>query len=124
MEYYLGETLKKLRQERGWSQKELANRLNKAVSTISGYESDAHPIPLDVLISISLSFNISLDELVGIEKGPCISLTGLSDFQIEILKSLRNEYLSPTNCGGDLSASQMQILHDIIKAFVETHAPK
>ena len=49
MEYYLGEKLKKLRQGRGWSQKDLANRLNKAVSTISGYESDAHPIPLDVL---------------------------------------------------------------------------
>ncbi len=124
MEYYLGETLKKLRQERGWSQKELANRLNKAVSTISGYESDAHPIPLDVLISVSLSFNVSLDELVGIEKGSCISLTGLSDFQIEILKSLRTEYLSPTNCGGDLSASQMRILHDIIKSFAGTYAPK
>lgn len=41
MEHYLGEKLKKLRESRGWTQADLAKRLNKAVSTISGYESDA-----------------------------------------------------------------------------------
>ena len=49
MEHYLGEKLKKLRESRGWTQADLAKRLNKAVSTVSGYESDAHAIPLDVL---------------------------------------------------------------------------
>ena len=38
MEHYLGEKLKKLRESRGWTQADLAKRLNKAVSTISGYE--------------------------------------------------------------------------------------
>ena len=47
MEHYLGEKLKKLRESRGWTQADLAKRLNKAVSTVSGYESDAHAIPLD-----------------------------------------------------------------------------
>lgn len=37
MEHYLGEKLKKLRESRGWTQADLAKRLNKAVSTISGY---------------------------------------------------------------------------------------
>ena len=59
MEHYLGEKLKKLRESRGWTQADLAKRLNKAVSTISGYESDAHAIPLDVLASISSLFSIS-----------------------------------------------------------------
>ena len=36
MEHYLGEKLKNLRESRNWSQAELAKRLNKAVSTISG----------------------------------------------------------------------------------------
>ena len=39
MEHYLGEKLKKLRESRGWTQADLAKRLNKAVSTVSGYES-------------------------------------------------------------------------------------
>lgn len=88
MEHYLGEKLKKLRESRGWTQADLAKRLNKAVSTVSGYESDAHAIPLDVLASISSLFNISTDEL-----------------------------LSPSQKGNDLSPQQMEILHDIIKAF-------
>ena len=39
MERYLGEKLKKLRESHGWTQADLAKRLNKAVSTVSGYES-------------------------------------------------------------------------------------
>ena len=31
MEHYLGEKLKKLRESRGWTQADLAKRLNKAV---------------------------------------------------------------------------------------------
>ena len=68
MEYYLGEKLKSLRESRNWTQADLAKRLNKAVSTISGYESDAHAIPLDVLSSIAMLFGISADELLGLEK--------------------------------------------------------
>lgn len=68
MEHYLGEKLKSLRESRNWTQADLAKRLNKAVSTISGYESDAHAIPLDVLASISSLFGISTDELLGLEK--------------------------------------------------------
>lgn len=50
MEYYLGEKLKSLRESRNWTQADLAKRLNKAVSTISGYESDAHAIPFLALL--------------------------------------------------------------------------
>lgn len=119
MERYLGQKLKELREDRRWSQKELANRLNKGVSTISGYESDAHPIPLDVLISVALIFHISLDELVGVEKPENISLGGLSESEISIIKKLRKEFLSPTNRSGNLSENQMRILHDLIRIFSE-----
>lgn len=71
MEHYLGEKLKNLRESRNWSQAELAKRLNKAVSTISGYESDAHAIPLDVLVSISLLFGVSTDELARFRNNEC-----------------------------------------------------
>ena len=77
MEHYLGEKLKKLRESRGWTQADLAKRLNKAVSTISGYESDAHAIPLDVLASISSLFSISTDELLGLDACPgCLGKYG------------------------------------------------
>ena len=115
MEHYLGEKLKKLRESRGWTQADLAKRLNKAVSTVSGYESDA--IPLDVLASISSLFSISTDELLGLDAPEVLSLSGLTGAQKKTLIKLRNELLSPSQKGNDLSPQQMEILHDIIKAF-------
>ena len=111
MEHYLGEKLKKLRESRGWTQADLAKRLNKAVSTISGYESDAHAIPLDVLASIST------DELLGLDAPEVLSLSGLTGAQKKTLIKLRNEFLLPSQKGNDLSPQQMEILHDMIKAF-------
>ena len=105
------------RERRGGTQAELANRLNKAVSTSSGYESDAHAIPLDVLASISSLFSISTDELLGLDAPEVLSLSGLTGAQKKTLIKLRNELLSPSQKGNDLSPQQMEILHDIIKAF-------
>ena len=68
MEYYLGKAIKQLRQGKKWSQKDLAKRINKSISTVSGYESDAHPVPLDVLVTIAQLYGVTLDELVGAEK--------------------------------------------------------
>lgn len=91
MEHYLGEKLKKLRESRGWTQADLAKRLNKAVSTISGYESDAHAIPLDVLASISSLFSISTDELLGLDAPEVLSLSGLTGAQKKtLLNSVMN----------------------------------
>lgn len=117
MEHYLGEKLKSLRESRNWTQADLAKRLNKAVSTISGYESDAHAIPLDVLANISLLFGISTDELLDLETSESLSLSGLAPAQQAILEDLRREFLAPSQRGKDFSPQQMKILHDIIKAF-------
>lgn len=112
MEHYLGEKLKNLRESRNWSQAELAKRLNKAVSTISGYESDAHAIPLDVLVSISLLFGVSTDELLDLETTNVLSLSGLTEEQCNLLRKIRQEYLSPSQRGKDFSKNQMDILHE------------
>lgn len=117
MEHYLGDKLKKLRENRNWTQAELAKRLNKSVSTISGYESDAHAIPLDVLASISLLFGVSTDEILDLEEPNALSLSGLSKEQCDILKKLQQEYLVPSQRGKDFSENQMKLLHDIIQSF-------
>ena len=114
MEHYLGEKLKNLRESRNWSQAELAKRLNKAVSTISGYESDAHAIPLDVLVSISLLFGVSTDELLDLETTNVLSLSGLTEEQCNLLRKIRQEYLSPSQRGKDFSKNQMDILLSLI----------
>ena len=106
MEHHLGEKLKKLRESRGWTQADLAKRLN-----------DAHAIPLDVLSSISSLFSISTDELLGLDAPELLSLSGLTEDQKKTLVKLRDEFLAPSQQGNDLSPQQMEILHDVIKAF-------
>lgn len=34
MEYYFGKIIKQLRRDKNWSQKDLAKRINKSISTI------------------------------------------------------------------------------------------
>lgn len=119
MDYYLGKTIKQLRQEKNWSQKDFAKRINKSVSTISGYESDAHPVPLDVLVTIAQLYGVTLDELVGAGKSESLSLKGMTEQQIEVMKAIRKEFLFPTGHGKDLSDAQMKIMHDLIQAFIE-----
>ncbi len=60
----IGEKLKQLRQERSWSQAQLANKLNIHQKQISGYERSLHVPKTDVIVRIARIFNISLDYLV------------------------------------------------------------
>lgn len=55
--YDLGYRLKKTRELRGLSQRDLARRINKSTSAVSSYETNAQMPPLDVLISICCILN-------------------------------------------------------------------
>lgn len=90
MERYLGAKIKELRQSRNWTQAYLAERLNKSVSTVSGYESDAHPVPTDVLISIAELFGISLDALLGLER--FAEIASLACGRTEFLNQFLNNF--------------------------------
>lgn len=117
MEYYFAKIIKQLRRDKNWSQKDLAKRINKSISTISGYESDAHPVPLDVLVTIAQLCGVTLDELVREDEVDNISLKGMTPQQIDVLKAIRKEFLYPSGRGKDLSNFQMKILHDLIRCF-------
>ncbi|ANU46824.1 transcriptional regulator [Enterocloster clostridioformis] len=103
--YDLGELIKVLRTERGYSQAKLAEKLNKSKSTISKYESNQKMPPLETLINISLLFNVSLDYLAGIEKGKSFPISSLTRKQIEIINTLiiefRNKKKYPPPCQFD-----------------------
>jgi len=60
----LGERIKRLRQERGWSQGQLAEKVNVHQKQISGYERNTHSPSTDLLVRIAQALNVSLDYLV------------------------------------------------------------
>ena len=63
--------LKQLRENAGWTQGELAAKLNLTQSTIAYYENDRKKPTLENARIIADLFNISLDYLVGSSDNKC-----------------------------------------------------
>lgn len=60
-----GDILAELRHDHGWLQRDLAAKLNIAVSTVSNYETGVHFPDPENLIRIADCFDVSLDYLLG-----------------------------------------------------------
>ncbi|MCP3880989.1 MAG: helix-turn-helix transcriptional regulator [Sulfitobacter sp.] len=59
----LGERIRRLRTERGWSQAQLATKLSIHQKQVSGYERGIHVPQTELLIRIAETFAVSLDHL-------------------------------------------------------------
>lgn len=115
--YDLGLRLKTLRLQRGLTQKMLATRIHKSKAAIGSYESNRQMPPLDVLISIAVALNVSLDYLVGFEKSEYYSTKGLTHKQIEVLNLIFSEFSIPTGDRVSLSTQQIEIIRSLILLF-------
>lgn len=61
----IGSRIVRLRKERGWSQAELARRLNVDRSRVSHWERGVHVPPIEALAELSALLGITLDFLVS-----------------------------------------------------------
>lgn len=66
----LGEKLKKLREQRGWTQTQAAERLGVSSQVVSNYERDYRSPDKESLSNIAKIYNCSLDWLLGITNSP------------------------------------------------------
>ena len=62
-----GTILKKIRQDRGYTQEELAKKVNTSRSNIANYEVDKNMPSIDMLDKLSEALNVSTDTLLGKE---------------------------------------------------------
>lgn len=69
----LGENIARLRAQNGWSQGELADKLEVSRQSVSKWETDASVPDLDKLVKLSEAFGVLLDDLVHGRSGtaPC-----------------------------------------------------
>lgn len=86
--YDFGVILKKLRKEKGLTQKQLARLIHKESSLISRYEKDLQKPTFDTVKEFAVIFNVSMDYLAGMEKNSNISTLGMNAEQVAITKSL------------------------------------
>lgn len=115
--YDLGSRLKSIRLKRGLTQKELAAKISKSVSAVSSYESNAQLPPLDVLESIALTLNVSIDYLAGLDTANTYSSKNLTAEQTELMDLLFQEFQKE---GSDkqLTDTQIRIIQKLICLFL------
>lgn len=61
----LGEKLKALREQQGYTQIDIAKRLGVSPATYNRYEKNVHTPDIEMLIRIASIFEVSLDSLCG-----------------------------------------------------------
>lgn len=62
----LGERLKELREERGYTQKQLSEKLGINCVTYLHYEKEQREPPLSLLADIAMFYGVSVDYLLGL----------------------------------------------------------
>ena len=88
--------LYKLRKQKGFSQEELANRLNVSRQTISKWEVGESTPDMENLVAISELFEISLDELV-LDKVPEEADTSAQVVKSEFYSDIKENVLTDEN---------------------------
>ena len=88
----LGERICELRKERGWSQVELAKRLNVAKQTVSNWENENIQPSIEMLVRLAKLLNVSTDYLLGLDNIPHLSTAGLPANVVAHLSSLIEDY--------------------------------
>ena len=92
-----GEKLKKLRTSQKMTQQQLADRIGVAKSVVSYYESGDRYPSYDVLVKIARIFHTSTDYLLDVSKDHVIDVTGLSDADIAVLRSVSEALKNKNN---------------------------
>ena len=91
--------LYELRKQKGFSQEELANRLNVSRQTVSKWEVGDSTPDMEKLIAISDLFGISLDELI-LDKAPApppVVQSAKSEVYSEIKSDIKEKVLTDSN---------------------------
>lgn len=88
----LGQRIQELRSGCGWSQVEVAKRLQVAKQTVSNWENENIQPSVDMLVRIAMLFNVSTDYLLEMENIPRLSVDGLPPDVVAHLSLLIDDY--------------------------------
>ena len=82
------ERIKALREARGWTQAELARRLNITRNGVNSWEQGLSMPSPACLVDLAKLFSVSTDYLLGVERLEAVNVTGLNEEDVAILARL------------------------------------
>lgn len=88
----ISEQLKKLREQWGLNQTQLAKRLNLSKQSLSNWENDNILPSIEAVVSIAEFFGVSTDYLLGLDQKKQLDATGLTEQQIAHIQLLIKDF--------------------------------
>ena len=82
------ERIKALRGARGWTQAELARRMNITRNGVNSWEQGLSMPSPACLVDLSKVFSVSTDYLLGVERLETVNVTGLDEKDVAMLAQL------------------------------------
>lgn len=82
------ESIKALRTARGWTQADLARKLNITRNGVNSWEQGLSMPSPAFLVELAKTFSVTTDYLLGIERLDMINVSGLSQEDIAMLAAL------------------------------------
>ena len=82
------ERIKALREARGWTQAELARRMNMTRNGINSWEQGLSMPSPPSLVDLAKLFSVSTDYLLGVENHSTVNVTGLHEEDVALLARL------------------------------------
>lgn len=82
------ERIKALREARGWTQAELARRINITRNGVNSWEQGLSMPSPACLVDLSKVFAVSTDYLLGVERLETVNVTGLDEKDVAMLAQL------------------------------------
>ena len=80
--------IKALRESRGWTQAELARRMNMTRNGINSWEQGLSMPSPQSLVDLARLFSVSTDYLLGEEKHNTVNVTGLDEKDVALIAQL------------------------------------
>jgi transcriptional regulator with XRE-family HTH domain len=83
-----GRRLRKLRKQHNMTQKQLASLIGVQNAIVSFYKvAERNPSP-EVIVKLAAVFHVTTDFLMGVERGESVDISGLSDRDKALVRSL------------------------------------
>ena len=84
----IAERIKELREEKAWTQTELAKILGVTRSCVNAWEMGISVPSTQYVVELASLFHISTDFLLGVEATASVSVEGLSDEDIQLVQTI------------------------------------
>ena len=88
----LGIRINELRRAHGWSQVQLAEKLNISKQTVSNWENENIQPSIEMLVRIANLFHVSSDYLLGLDNRQTLDVDGLPKLFVAHLTQIITDY--------------------------------